>query len=621
MTVFPKSLIASQASDVAWLILGLGVAALMVELVLLSNVLRGLVGMPLRALADAADRLGKDPGGTLELVSGELTRKDELGRLARAFHGMVEQLQARHHELARLNDALAGELAQRRRTERELARHRELNALLDTINYGVLFVDRDLNSRLVNTAYKRMWRTPPDFYATSRNLREDMEQSRGQGLYAVSEAEWPAYRERRLEAIRGGDVGPEEIRFADGRVLTYQCTALADGGRMLTYFDITEMKRAEAALRVHLDGMEASMDGMALADRDGRYTYVNRAHADIYGFRREDMLGRSWREVYDERELRQFETSILPALRTGGRWRGETIGRRRSGSRFPQELSLAVTETGGIVSVVRDITERRNRERALTRALRQAEDANAAKSRFLASMSHELRTPLNAIIGFSRIVHRKTADQIEARQRDNLAKIQTSGEQLLRLINDVLDLSKIEAGRTEVVNAPYAPALLAVECARTIEPMLADGVRLVTDTTGVTEGAVGDAAKVRQILTNLLSNAARHTVRGHVRVAVTVHAAQLRYDVEDTGCGIPPEAREVIFEEFAQARTAEGEVAGGTGLGLTISRRLARLMGGDVTLVSQPGRGSTFTLELPWQPVGTAERPSGTAAREAVGDD
>ncbi len=624
MTVFPKALIASQASEVAWLIIGLGLAALAVELLLLFNVLRGGVGIPLRALADAADRIGQDPSAPLDAVETDLQRRDELGRLARAFHRMVEQLRARHDELSGLNQALAHELNQRQEAERELERHRELNALLNTINYGVLFVDQDLNSRLVNAAYKRLWHTPPGFFETSRTLREDMEESRRQGLYAVSDDDWPNYLEHRLSTVRNGDVGPEEIHFNDGRTLTYQCTALPDGGRMLTYFDITEIKRTEATLRAHLEGMEASMDGMALLDNKGRYVYVNQAHAEVYGFQRDAMIGQSWRELYDEEALRDFETSIMRTLETTGRWRGETVGRRRSGRRFPQELSLAVTETGGLVCVVRDITDRRNRERALALAVRQAEESNAAKSRFLASMSHELRTPLNAIIGFTRIVARKTEGQIDAQQHDNLLKIQSSGEQLLRLINDVLDISKIEAGRTEVMNAPYAPALLAVECARIIEPMLAPGVRLVTETAGVTEGCIGDAAKVRQILTNLLSNAARHTMSGMIRLIVSIDEQVLRFVVEDTGRGIPADALDLIFEEFGQARGADPAPPGGTGLGLTISRRLARLMGGDISVASTPGEGSSFTLELPWQPVrDQANRPLRKAepVQNAAGDD
>ncbi len=602
MTVFPRSLIASQANRVAWLILAIGFIALVIELAMLLGVLRRLVGTPLQALAQAVDRFGQDPEGDFKMDAAVLARRDELGRLARAFQGMVGQLRERHAELSGLNRTLQQQLVQRQQAERELERHRELNALMNAIDYGVLFLDRDLNSRLANQAYLRMWKFTPDFYATSRNLREDMEESRRMGLYEVEDEHWPAYRERRIAAIRDGSAGPEEIALSDGRILSYQCTVLPDGGRMLTYFDITEMKRVELELRTHLQGMEASMDGMALLDPTGHYFYVNRAHAEVYAIEREKMIGRSWRELYDESELEQFENSVMPALQREGRWRGEAVGKRMTGASFPQELSLAVTETGGLVCVVRDITERKKRERAIDRAVRQAEESNAAKSRFLASMSHELRTPLNAIIGFTRIVARKTEGQIDPKQSDNLKKIQISAEQLLRLINDILDISKIEAGREDVAEAPYSPALLVVECARIIEPMLAQGVTVDTQAFDMSVGCLGDAAKVRQILTNLLSNGARHTTSGRIRISVERRDSRLQYRVEDTGPGIPPAFRELVFEEFGQARNQQGEVVGGTGLGLTISRRLARLMGGDVVLESEVGVGSTFILDLPFEP-------------------
>ncbi len=352
-------------------------------------------------------------------------------------------------------------------------------------------------------------------------------------------------------------------------------------------------------MRIFLHGMQASMDGMALADGNGLYLWVNEAHASAYGFTRDEMIGMSWTEVYESAELQRFQGTIMPALANAGTWRGEATGRRRNGTLFPQELSLSVTENGGIVCVVRDVTERKGRERALDRALAEAETSNAAKSRFLAAMSHELRTPLNAVIGFARIVHRKTEGMIPDRQADNLEKIQLSGEHLLRLINEILDLSKIEAGRLEVAVAPYSPAGIVRECLRTIEPMVTPGVELVADIDDAPAEAMGDASKLRQILMNLLSNAARHTEEGTITVTVRTRNAGIVIEVADTGPGIPDDDRTVIFEEFGQVRGPHGRPAGGTGLGLTISRRLARLMGGEVKLRSVEGKGSTFVVEVP----------------------
>ncbi|MEM1044507.1 MAG: ATP-binding protein [Pseudomonadota bacterium] len=608
LTVFPKNLIASEAVNMAYIVFGLGFAALLVELTILSGVLRHQIGEPLRALVRTADRT-RAGDVAHEAILGDLDtrRPDEIGTLARAFKDMLEELERRetalasgNAELSRLNLKLRHELGERKRAESELQRHRELNALLDSIDYGVLFLDADLKSRLANDAYRRMWQTAPDYYDQRRTLREDMEESRRRGLYRVSDADWPHYLDERIDRIRAGPFGPEELHLSNGRIMEYECTALHDGGRMLTYYDITDLKRAQANLRIHLEGMESSMDGMALLDHQGRYIYVNHAHARVYGYEREAMIGLSWRALYDAEELARFDEEIVPVIHSRGRWRGEATGRRHGGQTFPQDLSLAATENGGLVCVVRDISERKARERALDQALQRAEESNAAKTRFLAAMSHELRTPLNAIIGFSRIVSRKTEGVIPERQSDNLAKIQTSAEHLLKLINEILDISKIEAGRMDVAFIPYAPSGVADECLRLIEPMVQPGVALRCDGICDMPHATGDAAKVRQILMNLLANAARHTTAGEISIGVEREGQRLRFAVTDTGIGIPPDAQTTIFEEFARLDGAGRRGAEGTGLGLPISRRLARLMGGDITVRSEPGVGSTFTLDLPF---------------------
>ncbi len=277
------------------------------------------------------------------------------------------------------------------------------------------------------------------------------------------------------------------------------------------------------------------------------------------------------------------------------------------GSEFPQEVSLAVTETGALFCVVRDITERRERELVLDRAVQGAEQANLAKSRFLANMSHELRTPMNAIIGFSRLVLRRGGDQLDTRNRENIEKILTSGEHLLRLINEILDISKIEAGQADIRVGSYRPAKVIEQCTSTIEPMVRHGVALKSEVDPELPLAQGDVAKIRQILVNLLGNAAKHTRHGAITVRATAEGGNLRVDVIDTGVGIRPEVHDRIFEEFGKADNGPVERGESTGLGLTISRRLARLMGGDVTLASALGRGSTFTLRLPLHMPLTAE--------------
>jgi PAS domain S-box-containing protein len=231
---------------------------------------------------------------------------------------------------------------------------------------------------------------------------------------------------------------------------------------------------------------------------------------------------------------------------------------------------------------------------------RQLEIANRHKSEFLANMSHELRTPLNAIIGFTRIVMRRSQEQLEPKQYENLEKILSSGQNLLALINAILDLSKVEAGRVEVNAVEIALAPVLDQCLRTVEPLVrAESVTLLREFDGAPPQMYADEEKLRQIVINLLSNAAKFTASGSIRLEARAANGSVDIAVADTGIGIPADKLDVIFEEFEQADASSTRVHGGTGLGLTIARRLARLMGGDIRARSTPGSGSTFTLTLP----------------------
>ncbi|HKQ28859.1 MAG TPA: GAF domain-containing protein [Burkholderiales bacterium] len=230
----------------------------------------------------------------------------------------------------------------------------------------------------------------------------------------------------------------------------------------------------------------------------------------------------------------------------------------------------------------------------------QLEIANRHKSEFLANMSHELRTPLNAIIGFTRIVMRRSKEQLDPKQYENLEKIHSSGHHLLQLINAILDLSKVEAGRVEVNAGEVALRSVLEQCVKTVEPLVNEpAVRLLKEFDRELPQVYIDEEKLRQIVINLLSNAVKFTDRGTVRVQAKANGESFAVAVADTGIGIPADKLEHVFEEFAQADASSTRVYGGTGLGLTIARRLARLMGGEIVVKSAPGQGSTFTLTLP----------------------
>ena len=291
-----------------------------------------------------------------------------------------------------------------------------------------------------------------------------------------------------------------------------------------------------------------------------------------------------------------FRSSLgVPLLRDGRPIGAIAVGRAEPGP-FPAS-QLVMLQSFADQAVIAIENARLFRE--VADKSHQLEVASRHKSAFLANMSHELRTPLSAIIGFTRIVLRSTRDQIDVRQAENLDKILTSAQHLLSLINATLDLARIEAGRIEIQVSDVQLSFLLPDCLRTVEPLLADGVRLRAQFDPGLPVMRVDEAKLRQILVNLLGNAVKFTERGCIDLRADWRDGTVEIAVTDTGIGIPAELLESVFEEFEQVDASSSRVHGGTGLGLAIARRLARALDGELVAQSVPGAGSTFTLTLP----------------------
>jgi len=376
--------------------------------------------------------------------------------------------------------------------------------------------------------------------------------------------------------------------------------------------EISERQRVEAALRDSEEKyhhiINAAAEAIISLDAQGRVCEFNRAAEEMFGFSKAELLGHPLTPIMPPRLRDQHTAGIARYFATGQRhlprWQNiELPGYTKDGREFLLEVSFSFFEAGDnqfLTGVLRDLTERKQVEDELHRARETAEAATQAKSAFLANMSHELRTPMNAIIGFTRLVMRRAQDVLPQRQYANLEKILLSAEHLLILINDILDLSKIEAGRMEVHPVSFPLEELIDGCLHTVEPMVkSERVHLSTALAPALPLLVTDKDKVKQILMNLVSNAVKFTAEGTITITAQHQAGALTVAVTDTGIGIPAEALARIFDEFQQVDSSPTRPYGGTGLGLTISRRLAQLLGGDITVHSTVGVGSTFTLTLP----------------------
>ena len=378
-----------------------------------------------------------------------------------------------------------------------------------------------------------------------------------------------------------------------------------------------ERRGGDAALRRAAERrLAAVVEGMSEAflslDANWRVTYANRAACQLNGTTRAALVGRDhwqqWPETLGsevERQYRRAEAERVPA-------RFEHYYPRANSW---HAIQVYPAEGGGLAVFYRDITAERaataereqllastERARADAEAARsEAEAANRAKAHFLATMSHELRTPLNAIGGYAELMEMGIRGPVSDEQRHDLARIQASQRHLLGLINEVLSYAKIETGAVhyDLADVPVDAALEAAEAL--VAPQARAKALVVTVRAGAPASVVrADAEKLRQVLVNLLSNAIKFTDRGgRVDLTCMRDLDRVHIAVRDTGIGIPADQREAVFEPFVQVRTDLTRTTDGTGLGLAISRDLARGMGGDLTVESVLGAGSTFTLTLP----------------------
>ena len=390
------------------------------------------------------------------------------------------------------------------------------------------------------------------------------------------------------------------LRDLDGRLQGHVC-ALRDATAARVEQD-RETVRARYG-----DLFEALPDAIVIVNDSDRIVHVNAQAVALFGHAPERAIGEPVEMLLPARLRAQHlpqRSGYLqsPGLRPMGRGL-DLLGMRADGAEFPVEISLGPIELEGrrlVISAIRDISERKNIERALQHKNVELERANRAKDHFLATMSHELRTPLNAILGFSGLMLMRLPGPLTEAQERQLNHVQASGRHLLSLINDLLDLARIESGHVELVCEPVDPRPVLDEVLTALRPT-AEAKSLPLEAT-LPEGdlrVLADRRALHQVVLNLTANAIKFTAGGRVRIELQPRPPdRLALSVVDTGIGISAEDRARLFQAFTQVgdwRTRRGE---GTGLGLHLSHKLAELMDGTIEVDSEPGRGSRFSLVL-----------------------
>ncbi len=603
-------------------------------------------GKPGRELVEAA-RVGKleDEGWRIRKDGSRFwanvlitALRDEDGQL-RGFGKVTRDITERKHSedaIRALNEQLLQLVADRTTSNDELADEKRLvESLLQNLSdMGVgLLRSSGGTAESFNDAFARMTGYGP-----------------GQGpVPPLAKLIAPEYldqfREQLAARVAGmGDVVvlEWEIIARDGRRIPVESISrseLIDGQQhsIAIVLDITERKRAEQELiesQARLQAIiDTSLTAIVTMNDQGVITDWNPQAEVTFGWPRKDVLGRILVDTIIPPEYRDAHRAGLARyLATGeGPVLGnvlELTGLHRDGHEFPVELAISLASPPGgrplFVGLIRDITTRTQTQEAIKSLNTELRVANLHKSEFLANMSHELRTPLNAILGFSELMLDDTSDKYDPTTRQKfLAQINASGKHLLSLINDILDLSKVEAGQMTLKLDTVLIVDVVREVLNTIEPLATKKrIRISVDVEGAGQ-LLADAGKLRQMLLNLVSNAVKFTPEvGLVSIEAQRLQNAIEISVADTGIGIAESDIPRLFKEFQQLDAGAGRQQEGTGLGLALTKRLAELHGGDIRVMSERGKGSTFTIRLPLQPADAAHRapvpvPPATANEEA----
>jgi two-component system sensor histidine kinase/response regulator len=589
-------------------LLAAGVAGLLLAAALLGNfTLRRVLTKPLAQLIRATRAVEAEEYeiGTLNSVR---TRGDELGRLASVFEDMVGKLATRYESLVNFMRAVVIKV--------------DGDRIITFANHYAADLFGYTNAELVGQRLELV--VPPEWHEEVRrridSLRGEQVQVNevNQNVTKSGERIWIAWSNR---VIKAGE-GREKELLCVGNDVTEMMRHKKELEGLVEELEKTkeEAVRSEERLRKteeYFRGvLERAPDGLLVVDADGTITMANAQCEKLFGYTRDELIFQKVEMLVPDSirpqhpELRaSFHRA--PTTRAMGA-KSELYGRRKDGSLLPVDIGLSPLpgRKGAEIQVavsIRDVTERKQAEVELKAAKQKAEEATRMKSMFLANMSHEIRTPMNAIIGLS---HLALKTQLTPKQRDYVSKVHNAGTSLLAVINDILDFSKIEAGKLDVESTDFRlDDVISSVTTVTGQKATDKGLEFLAHVApGIPQFLIGDPHRLGQILTNLVNNAVKFTERGEIVVSAallqqTGEKCQLKFSVKDTGIGMNKEQAAKLFQPFTQADMSTTRKYGGTGLGLTVCRRLVELMGGQIWLDSEPGVGTTFIFTV-WVGVG-----------------
>ena len=496
------------------------------------------------------------------------------------------------------------DITERKKTEKIIKENeKKQRIILNTFKDGIKITTPDYKIYYANSALqKRIGRNPvgEDCFKAIYNLDK--------------KCSWCIYEKLKNEKK---DIN-YELNLKKGNIYEVNNILLDNSNKLTVYQDVTERKQSEEALKESENKFKtitsAAGEAIILMNNKGDIDFWNKAAEKIFGYTEKEISNKNLHKIIVPKKYLQTHYKTFPIFQKTGKGAAvnktvELEGKRKNGEIFPIELTISAIQIKGkwnAIGIVKDITERKNYEQSLKKAKQAADTANRLKSEFLANMSHEIRTPMTAILGFSDILKGRLKDEKQIKFANIIHK---SGNNLLELINDILDLSKIEAGQIKIQKESANIRVIFKDINLTFAEIVErKNIKFNLEISeNIPARAIVDRFRIRQVLLNLVSNAVKFTEDGSVTVFVETLSGQkkdaerfvkLIIKVIDTGIGIPEKDIGIIFDSFRQVDGQETRKYGGTGLGLAITKKLVELLDGTISVKSKVGEGTTFTVEI-----------------------